>query len=131
MITVTRKFHFCYGHHLPEYMGACSRSHGHNSEVEVEVGARCPGDGELYPTMICDFRRLKEAVTPLLDRLDHQYLNTADSSPFRDDEGDPPTAEAIAAWLAIQINEQLPINIYVCRVRVSETPDCWAEWRTE
>lgn len=38
MITVTRKYSFCYGHRLPGYDGKCANFHGHNAEVEVEIG---------------------------------------------------------------------------------------------
>lgn len=134
MITVTKKFSFCYGHFLPDYDGKCANQHGHNSEVEVEVAMldatprernMPPRDG--YPGMVMDFGDLKKIVAPLIDALDHRQLN--DVLP---PECLPPTAENIALWLVGEIDSALmeydDIH-YLVRLRVSETPTSWAEWR--
>ena len=34
---VTVKIHFCYGHRLLDYDGACAHPHGHNGLVEIEL----------------------------------------------------------------------------------------------
>ena len=119
MITVCKKFSFCYGHKLPGYQGKCREFHGHNSEVEVEVSGR---DEESYTTMVMDFSKLKGVVNPLLDQLDHKDITEV----F---QGRPPTAETICQWMQLQIRERLPIGVNLERLRVSETPDSWAEWR--
>lgn len=31
IVTITKKFDFCYGHCLPGYNGKCVNQHGHNS----------------------------------------------------------------------------------------------------
>lgn len=123
MITVTKRFRFCYGHRLPNYDGKCVNYHGHNSEVEVEVGGR---DKDSYTTMVIDFSKLKEVVDPIIDRLDHRDITGLE--PFG---GEPPTAETICMWMAMQIKFALPEGTFLWRVRVSETPDNWAEWRAE
>ena len=132
MLTVTKKFSFCYGHRLPEYKGKCVNYHGHNSEVEVEVGGE---DEDSYPTMVIDFSKLKAIVNALLVELDHNDLTSFFDYP--EDEADPqcnmvkvpPTAETICRWLRRQIECQLPKGCILVRLRVSETPDSWAEWK--
>lgn len=81
---------FASAHTLRDYPGQCSRMHGHNWKLEVEVRARAlDGLG-----MAVDFKVVKLATKSLTDRLDHRYLN--DISPF---DVQNPTAENIAAWL--------------------------------
>jgi 6-pyruvoyltetrahydropterin/6-carboxytetrahydropterin synthase len=129
MITVTKKFSFCYGHYLPEYQGKCRNFHGHNSEVEVEVAG--PTFGE-YPGMVMDFGNIKKIVEPIIDELDHKMLNEHLSfqkycSSLSMSECIP-TGEAICGYLVEKIKEKIPTII---RVRVSETPTSWAEWRKD
>jgi 6-pyruvoyltetrahydropterin/6-carboxytetrahydropterin synthase len=123
MITVTKKFHFCYGHRLPNYNGKCAAFHGHNSEVEVEVGGR---DKHSYTTMVIDFSRLKDIVNPIIEKLDHRDITGLEVF-----GGEPPTAETICQWMAGQIMFSLPEGLFLERLRVSETPDSWAEWKMD
>lgn len=123
MITVTKRFSFCYGHRLPNYDGKCVNYHGHNSEVEVEVSGR---DKTSYTTMIMDFSKLKALINPIIERLDHKDLTGLE--PFG---GEPPTAETICQWMAMRIKEVLPEGTNLERLRVSETPDSWAEWKRD
>ena len=37
MFSVTRVFHFCYGHRLMDYAGKCRHPHGHNGKVEISI----------------------------------------------------------------------------------------------
>jgi len=118
-VTVTKKFDFCYGHFLPGYSGDCKNQHGHNSEVEIEFGQNT------YPTyngMIVDFKDIKKHVGPIIDELDHKNLN---------DFIEVPTAENICRHLTNQIIARVPFGRALVRVRVSETPDSFAEWRRE
>lgn len=121
MISVCKKFSFCYGHRLPEYEGKCSRFHGHNSEVEVEV-TRNSGEPS-YPTMVIDFGELKELVNPILEKLDHFDLTEFFQG--------PPTAETICRYIANAILSGLPKGVQLVRVKVTETPTSWAEWKVE
>ncbi len=124
MITVTKKFSFCYGHFLPDYQGKCHNQHGHNSELEVEIA----GDKDTVgPSngMIIDFADLKEGVeTWVISHIDHQNLNEKMT--------DAPTAENIVEWVANSIDAWLQTKYYgltLVRVRLTETPTSWAEWR--
>ena len=97
---------FASAHTLRGYPGACSRMHGHNWKVEVEVEAR-----ELDEIgMGIDFRTIREKTRHLTDELDHRYLN--EIAPF---DTINPTAENIAAHLFRGLTEALNDN----RVRVS------------
>ena len=80
---------FAAAHQLRGYPGNCSRMHGHNWKVEVEVtGCKLDEVG-----MVTDFKTMKKAAKAVADRLDHFYLN--DIPPF---ECINPTAENLAAW---------------------------------
>lgn len=119
MISVCKKFSFCYGHQLPGYDGKCQRLHGHNSEVEVEV-SRSSGKSS-YDTMVMDFGELKELVNPILDRMDHFDLTEFFAA--------PPTAETICQYIVNCVRIHLPEGVELERVRVTETPTSWAEWK--
>jgi len=81
---------FAAAHTLRDYPGPCSRLHGHNWKVEVEVVAR-----ELDAIgMGLDFKVIKDAARGLVGALDHRYLNELE--PFT---AINPTAENIAAHL--------------------------------
>lgn len=89
---------FASAHTLAGYSGACSRMHGHNWKVEVEVIA-----GMLDPTgMAIDFKRIKQAANEVGGKLDHRYLN--DIPPF---DRMNPTAENIAAWFFQELSRNL------------------------
>lgn len=122
MLTVTKKFNFCYGHSLPNYNGLCVNQHGHNSEVEVEV-MQAHDMPDAYPSMVVDFRDLKVIIEPILEQLDHLNLNEALPAAFI-----PPTAENIVQWFVGELLKT-PIGPGISRVRISETPTSWAEWR--
>lgn len=89
---------FASAHTLRGYPGACSRMHGHNWKIEVEVDADA-----LDPVgMGVDFKVIRQAARQLTDTLDHRYLNEV--PPF--DQVNP-TAENIAAFLYHGLGELL------------------------
>lgn len=90
---------FSASHILTGHPGKCSRLHGHNWSVEVEVEAR-----ELDRLgMAIDFAELKAATRQIVEVMDHRHLN--DLPEFG---GVNPTAEHVAsviyralrAWLS-------------------------------
>lgn len=127
--TITKRFTFCYGHHLPNYKGKCANQHGHNANVEVEVA----GDSGEYPGMIMDFGTLKRIVNEVLEILDHQNLNEVEEPKEPGVKifniAIPPTAENISSFIAYELGKRLPKGIYLVRVSVSETDTSWAHWR--
>lgn len=126
MLSVTKKFSFCYGHRLPGYSGKCRNYHGHNSNVEVEIVRTGPMTNIIlkddYPGMVMDFSELKQLVEPVIEQLDHKDLNEVLDERFL-----PPTAEHIALYMWRQIVLRLPVTYRLVRLRVSETDDSFAE----
>jgi 6-pyruvoyltetrahydropterin/6-carboxytetrahydropterin synthase len=105
---------FASAHTLRDYPGACSRMHGHNWKVEVEVLATA-----LDKTgMGVDFKEIKKATNQVTAELDHRYLN--EIKPF--DEINP-TAENIAAYIYKGVSELINSG----RVRVTSV----TLWETE
>lgn len=89
---------FAASHILEGHPGKCSRLHGHNWRVEVEVEAR-----ELNAIgMAIDFADLKAATRELVDELDHRHLN--DLSAFEEHN---PTAENVARYCYRALSERL------------------------
>jgi len=120
MLSITKKFDFCYGHHLPDHKGKCRHQHGHNSVLEVELiptnitSQLCDYDG-----MIIDFGDMKRLVNEtVIDKLDHQYLNNL--IPI-------PTAENLVMWIVQGLRNVFGSSLQ--RVRIYETPTSYAEWR--
>ena len=89
---------FASAHTLRNYPGACSRLHGHNWKVEVEVNAT--GLDEIG--MGVDFKVIRSETKKITDRLDHYFLN--DIPPF---DRINPTAENIAAYLYRELSKRL------------------------
>jgi 6-pyruvoyltetrahydropterin/6-carboxytetrahydropterin synthase len=85
---------FASAHTLRDYPGACSRMHGHNWKLELEVLASALDD----VGMGIDFKQMKVAANEVGDRLDHRYLNELE--PFNEIN---PTAENIAAYMYREI----------------------------
>ncbi|MCI0504965.1 MAG: 6-carboxytetrahydropterin synthase QueD [Gammaproteobacteria bacterium] len=105
---------FASAHTLRDYPGACSRMHGHNWKVEVEVLATA-----LDKTgMGIDFKEIKKATKQVTSELDHRYLN--EIKPF--DEINP-TAENIAAYIFKGVSELINNG----RVRITTV----TLWETE
>lgn len=116
MFTITKRFAFSASHSLPSLPEGhkCRNLHGHNYLVEVELRAR----GLDEHGMVRDYADLGIFRDWLMSRFDHKDLNAT--------IGHPTTAEALAMKFYVQARELLP---EVVAVRVSETPDTWAEYR--
>lgn len=92
---------FASAHTLREYPGDCSRMHGHNWKLEVEVTATSLNDHG----MGMDFKTIKTATRELAKTLDHRYLN--DIPPF---DTINPTAENIAQYFYQNLSKTLNID---------------------
>lgn len=114
---IAKTYRFEAAHRLPLVPEShkCHRLHGHNYVAEIEVrGEIAPKDG------FCgnlDFFELDKLMEPILEVLDHRYLNDVPGL-------ENPTAELIADWILKKINANRAI---VFSVKVWETPDCWAQ----
>ena len=89
---------FAAAHSLRGYSGSCSRLHGHNWKLEVEVRSGTLDD----IGMAVDFREIKRIARGVTDELDHRYLNELE--PFTEVN---PTAENIAAHCYREIGRRL------------------------
>ena len=112
--TLTITTTFAAAHSLRGYPGECSRLHGHNWKVVVEVTATALDD----IGMGMDFKVIRHATEEVCERLDHCYLNEV--RPF--DEINP-TAENIAAY----IHQALSAKVNTATARVSAI----TLWETE
>ena len=85
----------------------CARLHGHSFRVEVVVAGEC--DARLGWLM--DYAEISEAVKPLLDRLDHYYLNEIPGL-------ENATSENLAKWIWDRLKPKLPL---LAEIVVAET----------
>jgi len=116
--TIAKRFSFSASHqldYLPE-SHKCSRLHGHNYTIELVLQACSLNDFDF----VVDYGDLGPLRSLIADELDHRHLN--DAIPYR------PTSENLARWLFERTWELWPS---VIAVRVSETPETWAEYRRE
>jgi len=112
---VARRFTFEAAHYLPNYEGICKALHGHTYVLEVEV----EGGADAWSGFVIDFAELSEIVRRnIVSRLDHKCLNDIIKNP---------TAEYIALWCWYQIFNELPRGVQLSRIRLYETPECYAE----
>lgn len=106
---IFREFTFEAAHRLPFVPEGhkCARLHGHSYKVEVHVG------GEVDPASgwIMDFADVKAAFKPLLEQLDHYYLNEIEGL-------ENPTSEELARWIWERLQPRLP---GLARIVVRET----------
>jgi 6-pyruvoyltetrahydropterin/6-carboxytetrahydropterin synthase len=96
---VFKQFTFEAAHRLPNLPAEhkCSRLHGHSFRVEIHVDGPV-GDGLGW---VVDFGEIKRVFRPVLEQLDHRYLN--------DIEGlENPTSENLAAWIWERVASELP-----------------------
>ena len=108
MYEVTVEDSFAAGHYLRNYKGKCENPHGHNYKVRVTLAGK-----ELDKAgLLLDFRELKEAMKPVIDRLDHQMIN--DLEPFKVLN---PSAENLAKYFYDETNVNLD-RVTQGRVRV-------------
>ena len=90
---VSCEFHFDSAHRLPFVPEGhkCGRLHGHTYTLTVVVDGTVGADG-----FVVDFDYVKRVVDPIVDQLDHRYLNDVPGL-------DNPTVEVQLVWLWQQI----------------------------
>jgi len=124
MFELTIAVNFEAAHCIRNYPGKCSRLHGHNWKVEVNIcGSKLNELG-----MLVDFVDLKTAVNGILVNLDHYYLNEVE--PFCKIN---PTAENIAKYIYEKLDET-PIfqqDVKLRSIRVWESPNSAAAYSKE
>src|SRR5689334_5528442 len=110
-VELEKTFTFEAAHVLPKTPDGhkCRRLHGHSYRLDVteavEVDQRTG-----WPV---DYADIQDAFEPLLDQLDHRYLNEIAGL-------ENPTSEILAAWLWVRLAPRLPL---LSRVTVHKTCD--------
>lgn len=96
---IFKEFTFEAAHRLPNLPDwhKCRRLHGHSFRIELHLS----GPVREPEGWIVDFADIKKAFSPVLDQLDHSYLN--------DIEGlENPTSETLARWIWRKTRPILP-----------------------
>lgn len=109
-ISVTTKF--AAAHQLRGYQGPCENLHGHNWVIKATVGAERLDD----IGMVYDFKKLKNHLSEIIERFDHQFLNKV--KPFNEIN---PTSENLAKYIFESLAEKLPPGIKVVAIDVGES----------
>ena len=106
---IFKEFTFEAAHRLPNVPDGhkCHRLHGHSFRVTLFVEA--PIDE--HAGWVMDFGDIKEAFKPILDRLDHFYLNEIPGL-------ENPTSENLARWIWQRLKPRLP---QLSKIIASET----------
>lgn len=123
MYEVTVDAGFSSGHYLRSYKGKCENPHGHNYKVRLTLA----GEELDAAGLLLDFTLLKQALRPILDRLDHRMLN--DVEPFNVLN---PSAENLAKYFYDQTGKQLAAltegRVRVKQATIWETETCTATY---
>jgi 6-pyruvoyltetrahydropterin/6-carboxytetrahydropterin synthase len=128
----TRRLEFDAAHRLVEHAGLCAHLHGHRYAVEVT----CTGPLDSIGCII-DFGAIKAKLggwlaerwdhAALLNRADVALIDLCKAEGWRHYLLDAnPTAEYLAEHL-LGVATSLLAPIRVVRLRMYETPNCWAE----
>ncbi len=109
-----KDFSFEAAHRLPNVPPdhKCARLHGHSFQVRVSVD----GPVDAHSGWVIDFADLKAVAKPVIDSLDHRYLNEIPGL-------ENPTSEVVAVWLWRRLKEALP-SLAAIEVRETCTTGC-------
>ncbi|MCB1932780.1 MAG: 6-carboxytetrahydropterin synthase [Candidatus Accumulibacter sp.] len=141
---ITRRLEFDAGHRIPDHRSQCRHLHGHRYALEITLaGDIIRQAGDPANGMVMDFSEVRDlAMRHLVDLWDHAFLAWADDQPVVDFLRSlpehktvlldcVPTAENLAQR-AFVILDAVYGDIYgnhlrLERLRLYETPNCWAE----
>jgi 6-pyruvoyltetrahydropterin/6-carboxytetrahydropterin synthase len=123
---VFREFRFEAAHRLPDAPPGhkCRRLHGHSYRLIVYVQGKLRDEAG-GTGWVVDFAEIRAVVDPLIERLDHRYLNEVDGlcppSP-------QPTVEIVTRWIWRQLKPALP---GLCKLELYETAKCGCVYEGE
>jgi 6-pyruvoyltetrahydropterin/6-carboxytetrahydropterin synthase len=113
-VEIIKSFTFESAHLLPNVPTGhkCARLHGHSFGVTL----RLSGPVGAETGWVRDFADIKEAFRPILDSLDHRYLNDIPGL-------ENPTSENLAIWIWDRVFPALP-ELVAVEVRETCTSAC-------
>jgi 6-pyruvoyltetrahydropterin/6-carboxytetrahydropterin synthase len=147
-MAVTRRLEFDAGHRIPDHRSQCRNMHGHRYVLEVTLRgeiAQVPGASD--NGMVMDFSEIKDiAMRHVVDVWDHAFLVYAEDTAVRTFlDSMPghktvvldcvPTVENLArvafGLLRPHYRSHYGGELRLARVRLYETPNCWADCEEE
>jgi 6-pyruvoyltetrahydropterin/6-carboxytetrahydropterin synthase len=145
VLTITRKLEFDAGHRIPDHRSQCRNLHGHRYVLEITLqGEVIETEGASDRGMVMDFAQVKSlAMEHLVNCWDHAFLVYEGDARVREFlESMPdhktvvldrvPTVENLAAiafeTLSRVYDAHYGVNLRLQRVRLYETPNCWADF---
>ncbi|MFV0665948.1 6-carboxytetrahydropterin synthase QueD [Denitromonas sp.] len=141
---ITRRLEFDAGHRIPDHASQCRHLHGHRYVIEITLtGEIIQADGNPANGMVMDFGDIKRiAKTHLVDQWDHAFLAYRKDQPIVDFLATlpdhktvlldaVPTAENLVVIafriLDAQYRDTFGNHLQLERIRLFETPNCWAD----
>lgn len=141
---ITRRLEFDAGHRIPDHKSQCRHLHGHRYAIEITLsGEVIDKAGDAANGMVMDFSQVKEiACNVVVDAWDHAFLVFAEDRLVIDFLATlpdhktvvldcVPTAENLARTafnlLAPAYRDIYGNHLRLERVRLYETPNCWAD----
>lgn len=143
-ISITRRLEFDAGHRLATHQGQCRNVHGHRYAIEITLSGDLVNEqGAADDGMVMDFADIKTvAREKLVDLWDHAFLVHRGDKVMVDFlaaiQGHKtvvldvvPTAENLAAVAFVILkdayHDRFGHTLTLLRVRLYETPNCWAD----
>ena len=111
-----KEFSFEAAHKLPlvDKNHKCFNLHGHSFKVKITIEGPVNALG-----WVMDFSDIKKFCQPIIEVLDHKYLNEIDGL-------DNPTSENIAVWIWQRLIQKLP---ELSSIEIMETCNSGCEYR--
>jgi 6-pyruvoyltetrahydropterin/6-carboxytetrahydropterin synthase len=141
MIRITKIFCFEAAHLLADYNGPCKNIHGHSYRLHVTIkGEPIKDESNPHDGMVIEFSVLKNIVNEhIVHPYDHAIIlperankslikvineieNKVVYTPFQ------PTCENLLSKFAKLLIEHLPKNVSLCKLKLYETANSYAEW---
>ena len=147
-IAITRRLEFDAGHRLPNHKSQCRNVHGHRYALEITLSAEViDEEGAADDGMVMDFGDIKRIANEnLVDLWDHSFLvYRGDTVMVEFLAAIPshktvvldvvPTAENLVQTAFVILkdayHDRFGNTLTLIRVRLYETPNCWADASAE
>jgi 6-pyruvoyltetrahydropterin/6-carboxytetrahydropterin synthase len=144
VLSITRKLEFDAGHRIPDHRSQCRNLHGHRYVLEITLeGELVDVEGAPDRGMVMDFADVKALANEhLVNVWDHAFLvfegdtqvrGFLDSMPGHKTVvlDRIPTVENLAliafGILSKVYDQHYGVDLRLKRVRLYETPNCWAD----